>query len=66
MYNIRDDRYFGLAQVIWEVQLGNYDVMILIKTKISENIIVKTVLATTWCVLRQSPRLPEVRQGKWS
>ena len=28
-YNIRNSRGFALAQAIWEVQIGNYDVMIL-------------------------------------
>ena len=34
MYNIRDFQGFGLHQGIWDVQLGNYDLMLLMETKI--------------------------------
>ena len=34
MYNIRDSQGFALHQGIWDVQLGNYDLMLLMETKI--------------------------------
>ena len=35
-YNISDAWGFGLAQAIWEVQLGNCDLIMLAETKISD------------------------------
>ena len=35
-YNIQDSRGFGLLKEILAVQMGNYDIMLLIETRIPE------------------------------
>ena len=34
-FNIRDDQGFGIAQAIWAVQVGNFDLIILTDTNIT-------------------------------
>ena len=50
-YNIRDTRGFGLAQANWAVYIGNFNVMLLTKNKITSEMYYHNWLATTWCVL---------------
>ena len=38
MYNILYVQGFGLSQAIWEVQISNYDMMIMTETKISNDV----------------------------
>ena len=62
-YNIQDVCGFGLLQKIRAVRLGNYDVMLLMKTKISDTVYCKNHLGYAFVCLRATPTAAGGVQG---
>ena len=62
-HNIREGCGFGILQVIWATQMGNYDLMILTKTNILDVVYCMNRLGYDIACFRAAPNVQCVMQG---